>query len=469
MMAKGATKMARTYTRDMTQGSPTKLIFGFFFPLLFGILFQQVYNMVDTMVVGRFLGVEALAGVGSTGSLNFLVLGFCIGVCNGFVIPVAQKFGERDYRGLKEFVVNAILLTAVFAALLTIVVCVLCDRLLAWMNTPADIMAYAHDYLFVIFLGIPVVFIYNVLFGVIRSLGDSRTPVMYLLFCSLVNVALDLLFIAGFGMGVSGAAWATVISQAMSSLLCVRYLRHSDLLVLTRADWRLNMNCIGRLAGMGIPMGLQYSITALGSIVLQTAVNGLGSVCVAALAAGSKVSQLFCAPFDAMGSTMVTYGGQNVGAGRLDRIGKGLRSCSLMGVGYSCLAFATLYFFSDRFVLLFVDGAETEVIAQAQLFLRYNAAMYIPLAFVNILRFLIQGLGFTRQAMFAGVCEMIARSWVGFALVPAYGFAAACAANPAAWIAADLFLFPAYLYAMRRLRGEKTRLFIAPLRRRKAA
>ena len=140
-----------------------------------------------------------------------------------------------------------------------------------------------------------------------------------------------------------------------------------------------------------------------------------------------------------------------------------------MGVGYSCLAFATLYFFSDRFVLLFVDGAETEVIAQAQLFLRYNAAMYIPLAFVNILRFLIQGLGFTRQAMFAGVCEMIARSWVGFALVPAYGFAAACAANPAAWIAADLFLFPAYLYAMRRLRGEKTRLFIAPFHKRKAA
>ena len=308
-LAKEAASMAGTLVRDMTEGSPTRRIVEFFFPLLFGLLFQQVYNMVDTIVVGKFLGVKALAGVGSTGSLSFLVLGFCIGVCNGFAIPVAQKFGERDYPGLKRFVVNAILLAVTFSLVITAVVCALCSPLLGWMNTPSDIVDDAYAYIFVIFLGIPVVFIYNVLFSIIRSLGDSRTPVIYLVICSLLNVVLDLLFIVSFGMGVEGAAWATVISQAVSSLLCVRYIRHCDLIVLTRRDWKLDKTCVKRLIGMGVPTGLQYSITAIGSIVLQASVNLLGSSYVASVAAGAKVSQLFCCTFDALGSTMATYGG----------------------------------------------------------------------------------------------------------------------------------------------------------------
>ena len=443
--------MAGVTVNDMTEGSPTKRIIGFFFPLLFGLLFQQVYNMVDTIVVGKFLGVKALAGVGSTGSLSFLVLGFCIGVCNGFAIPVAQKFGERDYAGLKRFVVNAIMLAAIFSVAMTAAVCALCRPMLHWMNTPADIMDDAFGYIFVIFLGIPVVFIYNVLFSIIRSLGDSRTPVIYLVVCSLLNVGLDLLFILTFGMGVEGAAWATVLSQAVSSLLCVNYIRHCDLLILTRRDWKLDGDCARRLIGMGVPTGLQYSITAIGSIVLQASVNLLGSGYVASVAAGSKVSQLFCCPFDALGSTMATYGGQNVGAGKLERIGKGVWSCSVIGIIYSAAAFAVLYFFGESLSLMFVDVQETGVIENAALFLTVNAALFIPLAFINILRFLIQGLGFTRQAVFAGVLEMVARVAVGVVLVPAFGYAAVCAANPAAWIAADLFLFPAYGWAMRRL------------------
>lgn len=447
--------MARTSTRDMTEGSPMKLIFGFFFPLLFGLLFQQVYNMVDTIVVGRFLGVKALAGVGSTGSLNFLVLGFGMGVCSGFAIPVAQKFGEHDFRGLKHIVVNAILMSAIVSAVMTVIVCSLCGTMLRWMNTPTDILEDAYSYLFVIFLGIPVVFMYNMLFGIIRSLGDSRTPVLYLVFCSLLNVALDLIFILLLGMGVAGAAWATVVSQAVSALLCARYISKCDAIFLTKADWKLDFECAKQLLGMGVPTGLQYSITALGSIVLQTSVNTLGSLYVASVAAGGKVNQLLTCAFDAMGSTMATYGGQNVGAGRLDRIGKGLRSCSIMGIVYAILAFAVLYFFSDTLALLFVDASETEVLANARLFLMMNSILYIPLAFVNIVRFLIQGLGFTKQAVFAGVCEMVARAAVGIFLVPALGYRAACMANPAAWIAADLFLFPAYFWAMRKLRARQ--------------
>lgn len=438
--------------RDMSEGSPTRLIVGFFFPLLFGLLFQQFYNMVDAVVVGRFLGVKALAGVGCTGSLNFLVLGFCVGVCNGFVIPVAQKFGERDFEGLKRYVVNAIMLSCVLALVVTLLVCLLCRSFLLWMNTPTDVLDDAHAYLFVVFLGIPVIFLYNVLFGVIRSLGDSRTPVYYLVFCSLLNVALDLLFILAFGMGVEGAAWATVISQGVSALLCARYLRHCDHLILTKSDWRADRQCVKRLLAMGLPTGLQYSITALGSIVLQTSVNTLGSAAVAAVAAGSKVSQLFCCPFDALGSTMATYGGQNVGARKLERIGRGLFSCSALGVGYAVLAYAVLRFFGGAFIGLFVSAEETEIVRMAWRFIVTNASLYIPLAFVNIIRFLIQGLGFSKLAVLAGVLEMAARMSVGVWMVPAYGFAAVCAGNPAAWIAADLFLFPAYFHVMRTLR-----------------
>lgn len=454
-MHKEDAAMAGTSARDMTQGSPTRLILGFFFPLLFGQLFQQLYNMVDTMIVGRFLGVQALAGVGSTGSLNFLVMGFCIGICNGFAIPVAQKYGEGDYAGLKRFVINALMTSAALAAVITLAVCLLCKPLLIWTNTPADIIADAYGYLFVIFLGIPVMFLYNILFAIIRSLGDSRTPVMYLIFCSVLNVVLDLIFILWFHMGVAGAAWATVLSQGASALLCVRYLYHSDLIIIHRQDWKLHGESVKHLLGMGIPTGLQYSITALGSIVMQAAVNGLGSVYVASMAAGGKVSQMFGCAFDAMGSTMATYGGQNVGAGKLDRIGQGLRSCGMLGIVYAVMACTVLYFFGDKLAMLFVDSVETEVIANAHQLLIINSLFYIALAFVNIVRFLIQGLGFTRQAVFAGVCEMFARTFVGFVLVPAMGYTAACFAHPAAWVAADLFLFPTYFWAMRKLREKQ--------------
>lgn len=447
--------MARASVRDMTEGSPTKLIVEFFIPLFFGMLFQQVYNMVDTIVVGRFLGVTALAGVGSTASLNHLVLGCCMGICTGFSIPVAQKFGERDYRGLKRYVVNALMLCVILSAVITTAVCVFLRPLLRMMNTPEDILPFAYSYLFVIFLGIPVVFAYNILFGIIRSLGDSKTPVMYLMISSVLNIVLDLVFIVAFHMGVAGAAWATVVSQTLSALLCVHYIRKCDFLVFIREDWQLDQECVKRLFGMGLPTGLQYSVTAIGSIVMQSAVNTLGSLYVASVASSSKVCQFFNCPFDAMGSTMATYGGQNVGAGRLDRIGKGLKSCSIMGIAYSVIGFLILYFFGDTVALLFVNGAEVEVIANAHKMMIFNGSAYVLLAFVNILRFLIQGLGFTRQAVVAGFCEMAARAFVGWVLVPRFGYTAACLGHPAAWITADLFLFPAYFWAMRKLKKQQ--------------
>ena len=444
-MAKGATK-------DMTEGPPLKLILGFFIPMLFGLLFQQLYNMADTIIVGKFLGVKALAAVGSTGSINFMIIGFCLGVCSGFAIPVAQKFGEKNMKALRRFVANSGWLAAIFAVVMTFAVCIFCRDILVLMQTPEDIIEGAYSYIFVIFLGIPATYLYILLSCTIRSLGDSTTPLIFLVFSSVVNVLLDLFTILVLDMGVAGAGWATITAQAVSGILCLIYMRRKfTILKMDEEEWKPDRHYMKILCNMGIPMGLQYSITAIGSVILQTSVNSLGSMAVASVTAGSKISMFFCCPFDALGSTMATYGGQNVGARKLDRIDKGLKAGTLIGCIYAVAAFAVLLFMGQWVALMFVDPGETEILKNTQLFLIANSLFFIPLLGVNVVRFMIQGLGYPRLAILAGVCEMAARSFVGFCLVPLFGYLAVCIANPVAWIAADLFLIPAYRYVMKSL------------------
>lgn len=448
--------MTNQVTKDMTAGSPARLILGFFVPMVFGLLFQQLYNMVDTMIVGKYLGVGALAAVGSTGSVNFMIIGFCIGVCNGFAIPVAQKFGEKNFGQLRKFAANGAWLSIGFSLVMTVTVCVLCRKILLWMNTPGDILEGAYSYIFVIFLGIPATFLYNMVSGIIRSLGDSRTPLYFLVMSSVLNVALDLFTILVLDMGVAGAAWATVISQAVSGIACLVYMvKRFGILRMTREEAAPNANIMKTLCGIGIPMGLQYSITAIGSMVLQMAVNGLGSMSVAAMTAATKISMFFCCPFDALGSTMATYGGQNMGAGRLARIGEGLKAAVIMGTVYSLAALAVLCAFGDEIALLFLDSDQGQILGQVNQYLLVNATFYIPLVLVNVVRFLIQGMGYSKRAVLAGVCEMVARAGVGFLLVPYFGYTAVCFASPCAWIAADLFLVPSYLGIIRRLCKEQ--------------
>ena len=444
--------MAGSSAKDMTVGSPMKLILGFAVPLLFGFLFQQFYSVVDTIIVGKTLGVNALAGVGATGSVNFLVIGFCMGVCNGFAIPVAQKFGAKDYVTMRRFIANSVWLSIGFAAVMTVLVSVFCRQILTLMRTPEDIFEYAYIYILIIFIGIPATYLYNILSGIIRAIGDSKTPLAFLVISSVLNIGLDLVLIVTFQMGVAGAAVATVLSQLISGILCLIYLIYKfEILRVQKDEWKMDLHLMGILCSMGVPMGLQYSITAIGSVILQTAVNTLGSVAVAATTAGSKVSLFFCCPYDALGSTMATYGGQNVGAKRLDRIGKGLLSCSILGIVYSIAAFVIMYFFGDKFALMFLDAGETEILQNARMMLVINSAFYIPLTFVNVIRFLIQGMGYSTFAILAGVFEMVARTLAGVFLVPKFGYIGACFASPLAWIFADLFLFPAYFYVMKRL------------------
>lgn len=441
-------------TKDLTNGSPMKLILGFSIPLFFGYLFQQFYNLVDTLIVGRFLGVDALAAVGSTGSLNFLIIGFCMGVCNGFAIPLAHRFGAGDYRGLRAFMMNAIYLSAIFAVIMTVVTVVFCRPILKLMQTPDNIIDGAYIYIVIIFAGIPATYLYNLISGIIRSMGDSRTPVVFLVLASVINIVLDLVFIINFDMGVAGASLATVIAQVVSGVGCLIYSwKKFDILHPDAEERKINPSYMKTLCGMGVPMGLQYSITAIGSVILQSAVNTLGSYAVAAMTAGSKIGMFFCCPFDALGSTMATYGGQNVGAKKLERIPKGLKACAMLGIGYALIAFGVLALFGRQLALIFVESAETGVIENVQLFLLVNSAFYIALAFVNIVRFLIQGMGYSKFAVLAGVCEMAARTLVGFALVPLFGFPAACFASPVAWICADLFLIPAYRYVLRKTKS----------------
>ena len=439
--------------KDMTKGSPIRLILGFAIPLLLGMLFQQFYNLVDMIIVGRFLGSSALAAVGSTGSINFMILGFCMGVCNGFAIPVAQKFGAKDEKQLRYYVANSIWLSIIFAVVMTIAVCALCRNILIWMDTPADIFDASYAYIIVIFMGIPVTYLYNLLSGFMRSLGDSKSPLIFLVISSVLNILFDVVAIAVFHLGVAGAAVATVLAQAISGISSLIYMiRKFPILRVHGEEWKWRGIFVSRLCSMGIPMGLQYSITAIGSVILQTAVNGLGSMAVAAMTAGGKLSMFFCCPFDAFGSTMATYAGQNLGAGKLQRVTKGMVQCSFLAAGYSIVAAIVMILFGKNLALLFVDSTEVELIANVAKLLVINSLFFIPLALVNIIRFAIQGLGFGKLAIFAGVAEMIGRSVVAFGFVARFGFVAACLASPFAWILADVFLIPAYAYCIRKLR-----------------
>ena len=446
--------MSRTMTRNLTEGRPLKLIVSFALPLLFGLLFQQLYSFVDTAIVGRFLGAERLAAVGATGSVNFLVIGLCLGLCSGFSIPVAQAFGAGDEQEVRRCVWHAVVLSGVLSVAFAVLATVLCKPLLRLMNTPEEILDYSAQYIGIIFAAIPCCVLYNMAAGILRSLGDSRTPVLFLICASLVNIALDLFLIMKCNMDVAGAAVATAVSQLLSGIGCVIVMiRRFPVLRLTREDRKLDPKRAKSMLGTGLPMGLQYSITAIGSVLVQWSVNGLGVDAVAAVSGAVKLSAFFACVFDALASTMATYAGQNMGARKLDRIHQGLRCTSVLGAIYCLVALTVTALFAEPLLGLFIDrNAAPEVAALGARYLLINAAFYIPLLFVNIVRLSIQGMGFTRVAMLAGMLEMIARTAVALFVVPAAGFTGACFASPAAWVLADLFLFPCYFQVMKTLR-----------------
>lgn len=439
----------------MTQGNPLSLILKFALPLLAGNLLQQGYNLADAAIVGRFLGTNALASVGSSSSVQFLVLGFCIGVCCGFCIPVAQKFGAKDYSMMRRFVYNSYILTSIVAVVLTVVCALLCTQILQVLSTPRDIFSDSYIYLLIIFLGIPFTLLYNLTSGIMRAVGDSRTPFLFLAFSAVSNIFLDLFCITVLHWGVAGAAIATIASQAMSGCLCLFYImKKYPVLHLEKEECRVDVDRMKILMIMGFPMGLQYSITAIGSMVMQSANNNLGSLYASAFTAASRLKMFMMCPFDALATAVSTFCSQNLGAKKVQRIKKGLAQGVSMGIAYGIVAGLGLIFFGREMSLLFVSAAETAVLGASGRLLYCSGFFYWALGILNVVRLCTQGLGYSGRAVFSGVVEMIARIVVCVGLMPMLGFNAICYADQTAWVAAVLYIVPTCLYCVKKIEKE---------------
>ena len=439
--------------KEMTEGRIFPQIFYFTLPLLMGNLLQQTYSLVDAAIVGKFLGINSLAAVGASSSVVFLILGFCNGCCGGFGIPVAQKFGARDYSTMRRCVIVSLQLAAVMSVVLALITGIWCDDILRLMRTPENIFDEAYAYLLITFIGIPCTFFYNLLSSIIRALGDSKTPFWFLLLAAVLNIVLDLFCILVLGWGVAGASIATVFSQGVSALLCYLYMmRRFDILRTTPDERRFSRPIARTLLGIGVPMGLQFSITAIGSIMLQSANNALGTACVAAFTAAMRIKMFFMCPFESLGIAMATFAGQNYGAGRPERIMQGVKAAAAMALVYWVFTFCVLMFGSRELALLFVDASETEILKDTALFLHISVSFFPVLGLLCILRYTIQGAGFTNLAMLSGVSEMIARVLVSVWAVPAFGYVAVCCGDSTAWIFADAFLIPAFLYVYKKIK-----------------
>ncbi len=425
---------------DLTKGHPVKQIVLFSIPLVLGTVFQQLYSFVDTVIVGRFIGVSALAAVGTTYSLNFLILGFVQGLCVGFGIMLSQSYGAHDRKGLQKYFINGSFLICIFSAVLTLITVLLAEPLLRLIQTPEDIRFMAVEYIQIIFLGIPAAMLYNYSAGALRAVGDSKHPFYFLLCSSFLNIVLDYLFIVPMGCGVAGAAWATVISQLISGLLDIYWLTaRIRILDGWDRDWRISGSHIRQLCIVGVPMGFEYSVSAIGAVVMQGAINHLGSVAVAAQTAGEKIRQMFTLPMESVGMAMATYTGQNYGAKRMDRIREGIRSGLIIQYSY-CIAVWVLIFVLKGFLVELVLGEGESAVAEGAVqYLSIMSLLFFIHGSLMIMRNTLQGLGYSLQAIISGVGELIGRSLGGWLAVRFFGFTAICLSNPIAWLFALIY------------------------------
>lgn len=433
-------------TKDMTTGNPWKIIIFFSIPVLLGNLFQQFYNMVDAIIVGQFLGEDALAAVGSTGSIMFLVLGFAIGIAQGFGILISHAFGAKDNNLLKHYVAISLVLGLIISLLVTALTVSQSRNLLVLMNTPENILDMANSYITVIYAGITATMAFNIASAILRGVGDSRTPLLFLLLSSALNIILDLVFIVVWHMGPEGAAYATVIAQGVSSVLCFIYMfTKFELLKIHRKDFYYDFKTIRNMLAIGIPMSINYSVTAIGVMVLQSAVNVFGSSVVAAFTAATKVENLCTQTMPTLGTTMSTYCGQNLGAGKLDRIFDGMKKAFLLVLAISALGAVIAVGFGKYIVGWFLSDASVEVLLYSMAYLNTIAIFFVPLAVIFLYRNALQGLNEPLVPMISGVFELVCRVLVVTICLKPFGYAAVCLASPAAWIGAGIPLLITYI------------------------
>lgn len=440
----------KTAQYDMTAGNPTKIILNFTLPIFIGNVFQQFYNMADAVIVGKFVGTKALAAVGSTGTIMFLIYGFVVGMTAGFTVLTAQKFGAGDLPAMRRTVAGASFLSLIIGLILTASFMILMRPWLHLMNTPSDIYADAYAYIMIISGGILAQMLYNLLASILRALGNSKVPLYFLILSALLNIALDLFFIIVFHMGAAGAAIATIISQGVSGLLCLLYIiKKVPVLHMTREDWHPTGVLLKKQIQIGIPMALQYSITAIGTMMVQSSLNILGSTLVAAFTAASKIEQVVTQAYVALGTTIATYGAQNMGAGNIPRIRKGFCSSTTIGILYSFAAAALVMTVGKYMSYLFVSEDVALIIDSVDIYLKCVGAFFIPLTIVNIYRNGIQGLGYGLLPMMAGVAELIGRGIVAVIAARQRSYLGVCLASPAAWVLAAALLLVMYFYIMK--------------------
>lgn len=436
---------------DMTTGSPAKLIIRFMIPMFLGNLFQQFYNVVDSIVAGQFLGVQALAAIGSTGSLMFFVIGWLNGLTSGFAIMVSQCFGAKKEDRMRHYVAMSVYLSVAFALVMTIGLTLANEPILRLMNYSEEIMPEVKAYMGIIYAGLLVTVAYDALSAFLRALGDSRSPLYFLMISAGINVFLDIVFIVVMGMGVEGCAYATVIAQAISAFCCFIYIvKKYPILHLRKEDFRYSWNSVKKLLGLGIPMALQFSITAIGTIIVQGAVNVYGETYMAGFSAAGKLQNILGTVFVAFGATVATYVGQNRGAGRIDRVREGVRCTQYMILAWSVIAMILMFFFGKYMTCIFVNSSETDVLAVSVEYFHTVFWCYPFLGSIFLYRNTLQGMGYGLVPMMGGIFELAARTIIVLLVAGHTSFRGVCLADPAAWIAALIPLVPYYIYIMRK-------------------
>lgn len=443
---------------DMTKGSPVRLIIRFIIPIIIGNIFQQLYSMADTIIVGHFVGVKALGAVGATGSITFLILGFTQGLTTGFTVLTAQRFGEGDREGMKRSICSAYMLAVILTIVMTFVSVTQMDKLLHLMNTPEDIYDMTKSYIIIICGGLACNVLYNLLASIMRAVGNSVIPLVFLVIAAVLNVGLDILFIVAFHMGVEGAAYATIISQGVSGISCLIYMIACvPSLRVEKRHWKIDWNCVKKQLLVGVPMALQYSITAIGTIMVQSALNLLGSTVVAAYSVACKIEQLVTQPYGAMGVTMATYGAQNRGVNDLERIRKGAKISTIMTTVYSVIIYGVLLLILPHMVRLFVsEGEVAAVYDYVKTYAVLCGAFFVPLGIIFVYRNLLQGCGFGFLPMIGGIIELVSRGGVAFIAAYMRSYVGICMGNVAAWVTAGSFFVVLYFILMKQMEREKT-------------
>jgi len=441
--------------KDMTQGSPLKLLLRFSVPLLIGNIFQQIYSFTDAAIVGKTLGYEALAAVGSTGAVMFLIFGFFFGLTSGLTVITGQRFGAGDIRGVRKSIAVSVIVCTVITLIVSVASVLLTPWILRSMNTPDNIYPMAYDYMVVMFYGAGTIVLYNLLSGILRALGDSTTPLVFLIVSCIINVALDLFFILVCGWGVGGAAWATVIAQALSGLFCLVYmLMKLPFLRLRRSSWIFRLRFAWEHLRISLPMAFQFSITAVGIVILQAVLNNFGAVYIAAVTVAGKMEQIALQPMFSFSVAIASFVAQNYGARDLNRIVQGTRTCVWLSLSTAAVMGVIVVLGTAPVAPLFMNEYNADVVKNALLFQYINAPFYFILCLLVIYRNVLQGMGYAFIPLMAGVAELFLRAFAALLLARAWGYTGVCIADPLAWIGATVLLYGDYFIVMRKLRRD---------------